>query len=68
MWSIVGEKFFLQQIPGAMFRIGIASLDGSKSPALHNPKFNFNDESLPSGISMMSGVVLEYLSTSVIKN
>lgn len=61
-------SFFLRQIPGAMFRIGIASLDGSPSPALHNPKFNFNDDSIPSGVSMMSGVVLEYLSTSVIDN
>ena len=59
-------SFFLRQIPGAMFRIGIASLDGSPSPALHNPKFNFNDDAIPNGVSMMSGVVLEYLSTSVI--
>jgi amidohydrolase len=60
--SMGGEdfSFYLQKVPGAMFRLGV-SFD-KPSPPLHNAGFNFNDDAIRAGILMMTGIVFESLS------
>jgi amidohydrolase len=48
-------SFFLEHVPGAMFRLGIA--DENKLQ-LHNPKFDFPDHALPVGIAVLTKFVL----------
>jgi len=55
-----GEDFglFTQNFNGAMFGIG----SGEKSPALHNPDYDFPDEILPVGIQLFHQISLQILS------
>lgn len=55
-----GEDFglFTQHFKGAMFGIG----SGEKSPALHNPDYDFPDEILPVGIQLFHQISLQILS------
>ncbi|MBI1288342.1 MAG: amidohydrolase [Flavobacteriales bacterium] len=50
-----GEDFglFTEQFKGAMFGIGA----GEKTPALHNPDYDFPDEITPTGVKMFSTIV-----------
>lgn len=50
-----GEDFgaFSQKIKGAMFCIGA----GEKTPALHNPDYDFPEEIIPQGIRLFSGLL-----------
>jgi amidohydrolase len=59
--SMGGEdfSFYLHQVPGAMFRLGVSS--DNPSPPLHNAAFNFNDDAIRAGILMMTGIVFESL-------
>jgi metal-dependent amidase/aminoacylase/carboxypeptidase family protein len=56
--SMGGEDFafYLERIPGAMFRLGV----GVDSPALHTPRYNYPDEALPVAIKMLAGIALGY--------
>lgn len=56
--SMGGEDFayYLQRYSGAMFRLGVGP-----NPPLHSDYFNFNDEALALGISMMAGVAVRFL-------
>lgn len=49
--------FFLEKVPGAIFRLGVGNAPGQ---VLHNPMFNFPDESLPVGIATMTAFALEH--------
>jgi amidohydrolase len=62
--SMGGEDFayYLQRVPGAMFRLGVVSQDETSNASLHSDKFNFNDNALRSGMLMLSGIALEFLS------
>lgn len=53
-----GEDFsyYLQRIPGSFIRLGVGD-----RPALHNSKYDFNDEAIPYGIRIMAGLAVEYL-------
>lgn len=55
-----GEDFglFTQNFKGAMFGIG----SGEKSPALHNPDYDFPDEILPTAIQLFHQISLRILS------
>src|SRR5687768_3386 len=57
--SMGAEDFamFLQQAPGAMFRLGL----GDTSP-IHTPTFDFTDDALPIGVELFSRIAIEYLS------
>ena len=46
--------FYLEHGPGLMFRIGV----GEESPYLHAPQFNFNDDALATGITMLAAMVI----------
>jgi len=56
--SMGGEDFayYLQKYSGAMFRLGVGP-----SPPLHSDRFNFNDEALAVGISMLAGIAMRFL-------
>ena len=56
--SMGGEDFayYLQKYSGAMFRLGVGP-----NPPLHSDYFDFNDEALAIGISMMAGVAVRFL-------
>jgi hippurate hydrolase len=48
-------SFMLQQRPGAYFRLGQGGADAGR--LLHNPKFDFNDEVIPTGSAMFAALV-----------
>ena len=54
--SMGSEDFghYLSHVPGLLFRLGM----GMDSPELHNPRFDFNDAALESGITMMAGLAM----------
>jgi amidohydrolase len=56
--SMGGEDFayYLQQVPGALFRLGV----GPGSAPLHNAHFNFNDAALRPGLRMMCHLALRF--------
>jgi amidohydrolase len=60
--SLGGEDFayYLQKYSGVMFRLGVAP-----NPPGHSDHFNFNDEALGTGISMMAGVALRFLQEAI---
>jgi hippurate hydrolase len=60
MW---GEdfSFYLEQIPGCFFLLGVQPHDRDSYPMLHNPKFDFTDAAIPVGIRMMTEVALRFL-------
>jgi len=49
--------FYLDRVPGAFLRLGL----GEGCPSLHNPEFDFNDQALEAGITIMSALALESL-------
>ncbi len=46
--------FMLQQVPGAYIWVG--SRKGERSPSLHHPAFDFNDEALPAGAALLASL------------
>lgn len=60
--SMGGEdfSFFLQKVPGAMIRLGVAT--GENYPGLHHPKYNFPDDALPVGVEVFCRIAERYLS------
>jgi amidohydrolase len=58
-----GEDFsyYLQNVPGAMFRLGVASSNEDHNAPLHSARFNFNDDAIRTGILVMTGIVFEFL-------
>ncbi|MFC1490519.1 M20 family metallopeptidase [Candidatus Latescibacterota bacterium] len=53
-----GEDFayYLKKIPGTFLRLGVGD-----TAELHNSKYNFNDEAIPYGIRIMSGIAVDFL-------
>jgi hippurate hydrolase len=51
--------FMLNERPGSYFLLGTGRTD--KDPPLHHPRFDFNDDALPIGVSMWVEVVEEWL-------
>jgi amidohydrolase/hippurate hydrolase len=60
MW---GEDFafYLEQIPGCFFLLGVQPHDKDSYPMLHNPKYDFTDAAVHVGIRMMTELALRYL-------
>jgi amidohydrolase len=57
--SMGGEDFacYLDHVPGAMFRLGIAANDGLIRP-LHTPTFDVNEAALPIGVKILARAVI----------
>ena len=53
-----GEDFayYLEKIPGTFFRLGVGD-----RPALHNSSYDFNDETIPVGIRVMTGIAVRFM-------
>lgn len=51
---------FLGRVPGAYLMLGTAPA-GKKAISVHNPGFDFNDNAIPAGIRLFSGLALNYL-------
>jgi amidohydrolase len=49
--------FYLAKVPGVFLRLGL----GEDSPSLHSAQFDFNDEAIEAGITVMSALALETL-------
>lgn len=49
--------FYLHESPGAMFWLGL----GEKSPGLHHPEFDFNDDVIRTGMLFLIGCALDTL-------
>lgn len=60
--SMGGEDFsyYIREYPGAMFRIGM----GRESAALHNTRFDFNDQALKNGVLFLAAFALDVLRTN----
>lgn len=58
--SMAAEDFslYLQHAPGALVWLGNAPANGP-SPALHTPCFDFNDEAIPTALTLFSALSLE---------
>jgi amidohydrolase len=59
--SMGGEDFayYTLKVPGAMFRLGVASETGP-TESLHSSSFGFNDDAIKAGISVLVGVVEDF--------
>lgn len=53
--------FYLQKVPGAYVWLGVNSSDSERHPPLHSPRYDFNDDALPTGIELMCGLALRFL-------
>jgi len=60
--SMGGEDFayFLHERPGAYFWLGL----GMERGGLHNPRFDFNDEAIATGIAAFAGIVERFFQNS----
>jgi len=58
-----GEDFayYLEKIPGTFLRLGVGN-----RPSLHNSSYDFNDEAIPFGIKIMSGIALRFLDKGLV--
>ncbi len=53
-------SFYLQKVPGAMFRLGVDAPD-RPLVMLHQPQYDFNDNSLGTGMKMMARIAVKWL-------
>jgi len=54
-------SFYLDKVPGSFIWLGLNPDPATVYPALHNPRFNFNDDALPLAIQLLSEVALGVL-------
>ena len=62
--SLGAEDFaeMLQEVPGCMFRLGVAGKDGCRP--LHHGSFNPDEASIATGVSVLAGALLGQLATA----
>jgi amidohydrolase len=53
--------FYLEKAPGAFICLGVNPSETDPYPALHNPKYDFNDDAIPTAITLMSNLALRTL-------
>lgn len=51
--------FYLEKVPGALFRLGTSDERPESRWALHNPSILFNEEAIPTGIAAMTASVFQ---------
>jgi len=56
--------FYLQKAPGAFICLGVNPSETASYPALHNPKYDFNDDAIPTAIELMSSLAIRTLAKS----
>ena len=62
--AMVGEDFslFANEVPGFFYRLGVQK-PGTTSGDHHAPTFQADDSSIPVGIEVMTGLLLDYLNS-----
>lgn len=57
-----GEDFsyYLEQVPGCFFLLGVQPHDRDSYPSLHNDHFDFTDSAIPVGIRLFAELVLRF--------
>lgn len=53
-------SFYLQQVPGAFFFLGMNEGAPGEHPPLHHPQYDFSDRALPTGIQLFCHLALTY--------
>lgn len=53
--------FYAQKYPACFYRLGVGHTDGTKSGGLHSPSFLANEDSLKTGMQLMSYLALKTL-------
>lgn len=53
--------YYLQAVPGAFIFLGNDPPNAADPPSLHSPRFNFNDESIETGVEVLAGAAMDYL-------
>ena len=53
--------YYLEKRPGCFLFLGNNPSKTEPYPALHNPRFNFNDDALPYGMELMARIAIDYL-------
>lgn len=66
--SLVGEDvaYYLERVPGAIFLLGVGDGLICNHP-LHHPGFAFNEDVLFSGVTLLSTIAMNYLSTKQVE-
>ncbi|WP_422122386.1 M20 family metallopeptidase [Planococcus sp. X10-3] len=61
--SMGGEDFafYLEHIPGMLFRLGTGTDNERTRRPLHNAGIVFDEQAIPAGVTAMSGFAIEYL-------
>ena len=61
--SMGGEDFafYIEKVPGILFRLGTADENPDSRLALHNPKIVFSEEAIATGIVTLCEAALQYL-------
>ena len=54
-------SFVLEQVPGAMMRLGTGNAARGLTNGVHHPKFDVDERALPLGVAMMTAIAMEYL-------
>ncbi|MCH7814639.1 MAG: amidohydrolase [Planctomycetes bacterium] len=54
-------SFYARRVPSTWYRVGVADPDGSPSPALHNPQYDFHDGAIDVGVRMHCEIVRRFL-------
>jgi len=57
--------FMLEKRPGAFIFVGNGSAESGRTPGLHTPLFNFNDETTPIGVAYWVSLVQQELNLAV---
>lgn len=64
MPSMMSEDFafYLQKAPGVFIYLGLNANPPASYAPLHNPQFDFNDDALPTGMTLLTHLALQVLS------
>ena len=54
-------SYFLKQIPGFMYWLGVANPAKGITGALHTPEYDADEASLLAGVKVMTTLVVDYL-------
>jgi len=53
--------FLMEQIPGCFFFVGSANSEKNLDASHHHPRFDFDEEAMPSAVSIMAATVMDLL-------
>jgi amidohydrolase len=53
--------FYLRKVPGSFICVGVNPNADQPYPPLHNPRYNFSDEAIPTAVILMASIALRFL-------